>query len=526
MKKTNFSKVKSENPNNNNAIVPPDFKTIMSIANTIGMSAGDIFSYMNDFSRSFVTASNYFKKAELEKMKDSTPAEIIISYSELLGMNLNLAQKSMMTSLKAFGEYTQKDSFDMIKALMNSLFSNKGDENLEHFFHRKLRMLQFLTKKFPEAIKCAEDDFGFHFERGQNKKIAETKRFILYKIAPTNKKVKTDDKKKPILIIPPYVLGANILSFLPDYNKSYTHNYANKGIPTYIRIRKDILSNEAVQVMTPEDDATDTAVFCKKIKKAHGKKVTLNGYCQGGFFAVCNILSGVLDGLVDTLITCVAPMDGTKNKGLGGFLDELPKRFNDLSYGLKTLPNGNNIADGNIMAWVYKLKSIENEFPVATLFRDISMFDYKGKDSKKINKTIAAINFWLSSERTDIPLEITRFSFDSFNIPVAENGDLPVKLFNRKLNFKRIKEKNIKWLICYGENDDLVEKESALAPLDFVPAEVTSFPKGHVAIVTSWSEPSSKCALHKRFGPDKARGPVLFQLKIEDEINKKLKKAS
>ena len=51
--------------------------------------------------------------------------------------------------------------------------------------------------------------------------------------------------------------------------------------------------------------------------------VTLNGFCQGGFIAVADILSGKLDGLVDALITCVAPMDGTKSKSLAEYMQHL-----------------------------------------------------------------------------------------------------------------------------------------------------------------------------------------------------------
>ena len=111
-------------------------------------------------------------------------------------------------------------------------------------------------------------------------------------------------------------------------------------------------------------------------------------------------------------------------------------------------------------------------------------------------------------------------SFDSYTIPVDKDGTLPVKLFDRKLNFKRIKEKAIKFLICYAEKDDLVDKETALAPLDFIDAEVTAFPKGHGAIATSWSNPKSACSLHTRFGNQNYRGPVRFQLDLDRESDK------
>jgi poly(3-hydroxyalkanoate) synthetase len=201
--------------------------------------------------------------------------------------------------------------------------------------------------------------------------VAETDRFVLYQIAPTAKNAKTKRDAKPVLILPPYVLGANILGFLPGENRSYAHCYANQGIPTYIRILKDISTTPPLQVMTGEDDARDTRLFCETITKNHGKAVTLNGYCQGGFSALCNLLSGELDGLVDAFITCVSPMDGTRSKGLAGFLNRLPERFNNLAYGTKTLPNGNKVADGKLMGWVYKLKSIAQEAPIAAFYRDL-----------------------------------------------------------------------------------------------------------------------------------------------------------
>ena len=54
---------------------------------------------------------------------------------------------------------------------------------------------------------------------------------------------------------------------------------------------------------------------------------------------------------------------------------------------------------------------------------------------------------------------------------------LPVKLFGKELNFKGIQEKGIRWFLCYAEKDDLVDKAAAVAPLDFVNAEVTVFPR-------------------------------------------------
>jgi len=285
---------------------------------------------------------------------------------------------------------------------------------------------------------------------------------------------------------------------------------------------KDIQTTPAFQTMTMEDDALDTRYFCEKVMEQHGKKITLNGYCQGGFSAVCDILSNELDHVVDALITCVAPMDGTRSKGLGDFLkNSLPPRFNDLLYGTKTLSNGNMVADGQLMGWVYKLKSIEDQAPVVSFLRDMFMVAQMEKQSDSISKTAAALNYWLQNERMDIPLAITKMSFASYNIPITADGTLPVKIFDRELNFKGIQEKKIPWLLCYGENDDLVEKETALAPLDYIDVETAPFPKGHVAIATSWSHPESAYALHTRFGPNKKyRGPVRFQLDLNKALDK------
>jgi len=267
--------------------------------------------------------------------------------------------------------------------------------------------------------------------------------------------------------------------------------------------------------MTGEDDARDTRYFAEIVKKSHGKPITLCGYCQGGFTSLCGLLSGELDDLADTLITCVSPMDGTRSPGLSSFLQSLPPRFNDLAYGTKTLPNGNKVGDGKLMGWVYKLRAINDEFPLISFYRDMVMLSTNGRPREKFNKTALAINYWLSYERTDLPLEITTMSFRSYNIPITSDGTLPVRLFDRKLNLRRMQEKGYRWLICYGERDDLVEKETALAPQDFIDVEVTGFPKGHLAIATSWSNPKSEFSLDKRFGENNVRGPVLFQLEID-----------
>lgn len=469
--------------------------------------------YFNDFTTPFWTALNSFLTREKDKIKEVNLLQTILDYLELYKFNMQIAGKSAGPALKGLNDFNRNYAEKFMEALINSVF-NVDSADLKKLSADHVQTLNNLIKVYPNAIKDIENDFGFHFDDGGYLQVAETDRFILYQVFSLDKKISVRKEAKPIIIIPPYVLGANILAFLPHEKKSYTHAYADQGIPTYIRIMKDIDEIPAMQIMTGEDDARDTRYFCEIIKKKHGKMVTLNGFCQGGFVALADILSGELDNLVDAFITCVTPIDGTKSKSLVEYLQHVPQRFRDLGYAQKIMPNGNSIVDGKVMSWVYKLKSMEKEAPLVVFNRDLTSFATASGDEFKINSTAAALNRWLIYDRNDLPVAITQMSFDSYTIPITEDGTLPVKLFGKELNFKKIKKNGIKWLLCYAESDDLVDRDAALAPLKFLDVEVTAFPKGHGAIATSWSHPDSECALHKRFG-NNYRGPVRFQLDLE-----------
>lgn len=483
-----------------------------------GMSA-----YATDFFVPFLISTFYFQRVESERVYTSLPTETLDSYSDLFDFNLELANRSIKSALDILGSYGQNETEAFLSALYKSITSC-DNRYMDEYARQRLKLMENVVYGYPQAIEDIGPEYGFHFERGEHKLIDETDRFYVHQVAPSEKGITIRPNAKPILIIPPYVLGANILCFLPGEKRSYVHCYANQGIPTYIRTLKKIENSVPLQVMTAEDDARDTRRFCETIFKKHGKAVTLNGYCQGGFNALCDLISGELDGLVDAFITCVAPMDGTRSKGLAHFLKRLPKRFNDLAYGAKKLPNGNIVADGKLMGWVYRLKSIATEQPLASFVNDMMLVSSSGKSEVKFTKMAAALNNWLVNERSDLPMEITKMSFASYNTPITKDGVLPVKLFGRELNLKRIKEKKIPWLICYGVHDNLVEPETALAPLDHVQAEVTPFPKGHVAIATSWSAPNSACALHTRFGEGNWRGPVRFHMDLDEAMDTKKSK--
>jgi hypothetical protein len=478
-----------------------------------------MYRYMMDFMEPSLSALESFLNVEQDKLKEASPEENLKDYKALMEFNLGLAEKGFAHGMKALNDYQARQLHQAYQAWLNTIDHHKG-EDIAAFMARQARLMNLVVHEYPQAIRNIEPEYGLHFDDGNYLKIAETERFYLYQVLPLDKSVKIRKKGKPIVIIPPYVLGANILAFLPQEGKSFVHCFANQGIPTYIRIVKDIYTSVPVQEMTGEEDCLDTKFFLEKVKAAHGRPVTLCGYCQGGFTAIINYLSGELDGLVDALLTSVAPMDGTRSKGLADFLGQIPERFEDMAFAIKTLPNGNRVVNGKLMSWVYKLKSLEKDNPIVTFHRDLKLFER----NLKINKTAAAINYWLLYDQTDLPLEVCKLSFDSYTIPVAQDGTLPVTLFGRTLNFNRVKEQGLKWLICVAERDDLVEKDSALAPLDWVEAEVTVFPKGHVAIATSWSLPTTECALDRCFLD--YRGPVRFQLDLEAAADQAQAKAA
>lgn len=476
-----------------------------------------VLSYFNEFSTPFWISLNSFLTKEKEKVQEVHPLETVNDYIELLKFNMQIVEKGLTPSITGAHDFQRDQTERFLSAFFKFLFDIDGD-NIKGVTKSSAKTLDNLIRAFPQAVQEVKKDFGFHFDDGGYEKIAETDRFFLYQVFSRDKSIKVRKKAKPVIIVHPYVLGANILGFLPDERKSYTHAYADQGIPTYIRILKNIDQNQALQVMTGEDDARDTRYFCEILKKKHNKPVTLSGFCQGGFICVCDLLSGELDHLVDALITCVAPIDGTRSKALVEYLQHLPPRFRDLSYAAKKMPTGHQVVDGKVMSWVYKLKSMDKEAPLVTFSRDLASVQNMSKagNELKINKTAAALLHWLTYDRLDLPLAITQMSFDSYTIPITPDGTLPVKLFGKELNFRKMKENKIKWLICYGEGDDLVDKDTTLAALDYVDAEVTPFPKGHGAIATTWSHPDSEYALHKTYA-NGSRGPVRFQLDLEKE---------
>lgn len=428
----------------------------------------------------------------------------------LLQHNAFLLNKSMLANQEQVSRYLLDEGQAALNAYLNSTLGGEG-ETFREFASRQADVMEAVSN-FNEQIEKVKDDFGFQFRTADYTLAAETDSFEMYQVLPLKKGVTVRNDLKPVLLVPPYMLGEHILAFLPYDNKSYAHAFANAGIPTYVRVVKDIWENEKVQTMTPDDDCTQTRELCAKLVEKHGQKVTLNGTCQGGYISLINILSGTMKGEVDALISNVTPVDGTYSHAI----NSLPRMRCDFIE--SRLPNGNLVANGYLLSLGMRLVAIDRETPLAQVINEARVFE---KTHLHPGKTIAALYRWLRKDRVHLPAEIANMSSITFQEPVAEDGTLPVKLYGAPLKIGDLEKLNVRWYQDYAVQDDLVTPPCALAGNRFVEGsgllESVPFPGGHVGILTS---PYRKAApVDGRFvGKDgkEYRGPVTFQLEISD----------
>lgn len=404
-------------------------------------------------------------------------------FRDILLHSMKLVNKGTWGSIQKLNEYNLNLSKQSISALYNTIIGT-GD-TLHDFLKREAESMESVAN-FHKDIENIESEFGFHLHSRNYNLVHETDAFELWQVLPTLPYIHVNDYRKPVLLVPPYMLGANILAFLPGESKSYAHAFANEGIPTYVRITKDIQTTEAVQQLTPEEDCLQTMELCSVIKHRHyDQKVTLNGTCQGGYICLMNILSGHLDHVVDSLITNVTPIDGTWSEAIAGS----PKLHAD--FVTTTLENGAQVADGYMLSLGMRFVAIDRETPLVKVLNAASLHS---ATSGNPGKTAAALFRWLLKERVHIPLAIANMSTLTFQQPVSDDGTLPVTLFGGKLNIRDLKKLGIKWYQCYAIRDDLVTPECATAAnkfLDETVLESVPFPGGHVSILTSPLNPKS-----------------------------------
>ena len=428
---------------------------------------------------------------------------------EMVGHNVSMLQKGMVGAQDKMADFAFDQLEEGTRALINTITHAEG-EKLAGFMRREAEVMEAVAN-FNDQIEKIKDEFGFHFHSEIYKLVHETDSFLLYQVLPIKKDVKVRNDLKPVLLVPPYMLGVHILSFLPHDNKSYAHSFANEGIPTYVRVVKDILTNEKVQAMTPEGDCDQTVELCAKIKELNGgKKVTLNGTCQGGYISLMNILSGKLQGVCDALITNVTPIDGTYSEAICG----MPNMHHDFI--TTTLPNGGKVANGYLLSLGMRLVAIDRETPLVKVLDQASLHRATALNP---GKTPAALFRWLLRERVHLPLEIAKMSSHTFREPIAEDGTLPVQLYGQPLNLKGLIELKVPWYQNYAIKDDLVTPSCATAGNKYLEGsnivESVAFFGGHVAILTS--PYGKKAPVNGEFVDaigKPSRGPVKFQVDI------------
>ena len=457
---------------------------------------------MTDFSDSCLIAS----QAAMQASKEN-PLSLWQTF-QVMQHNQQLITKGMVSAQEKMTGFVFDQFEEGLQALLNTVYDN-GGERIGGFMRREAEIMEAVAN-FNEQIEKIKDEFGFHFDSPNYKLVHETPAFNMYQVLPLKKGVKVRDDVPAVLLVPPYMLGVHILSFLPHENKSYAHSFANEGIPTYVRVVKDIMRVEAVQTTTPEEDCLQTLELCTKLKEIHGKKVVLNGTCQGGYICLMNLLSGKFGDVCDTLITNVTPIDGTYSDAIHG----MPQMHHDFI--TTQLPSGNSVANGYMLSLGMRFVAIDRETPLVKVLDQASL--HKATDMNP-GKTPAALFRWLLKERVHLPLEIAKMSSSTFQTAITEDGILPVQLFGKSLNIKDLAKLGVKWYQNYAIKDDLVTPPCATAGNRFLDGsgvvESVAFHGGHVAILTS---PYAKRAPVNGEFVDatgkKVRGPVKFMLDL------------
>lgn len=428
---------------------------------------------------------------------------------EIVEHNVGMTRKGLVGMQAKMADYAFDQVEEATRAYLNTILNADG-EKLGSYMRREAEIMEAVSN-FNEQIEAIADEFGFHFETPNYKLVHETDGFQLYQVLPLKKGVEVRKDLKPVILVPPYMLGVHILSFLPYENKSYSHSFANEGIPTYVRVVKDIMSNDKVQTMTPEQDCEQTRELCAKVMELNGgKKVTLNGTCQGGYISLMNILSGKLADVCDALITNVTPVDGTYSDAISG----MPTMHHDFI--TTTLPSGNKVANGYLLSLGMRFVAIDRETPLVKVLDQVSL--HRATDLNP-GKTPAALFRWLLKERVHLPLAIANMSSHTFQDPIAEDGTLPVKLFGEALNVKNLIDLKVPWYQNYAIKDDLVTPPCATAGNKFLEGwdglESVAFFGGHVAILTSpYAKKAPVNGSFKDANGKDSRGPVKFQMDI------------
>jgi hypothetical protein len=133
--------------------------------------------YAVDFMIPYLISTNYFKNAENEKLPNASPLESFLSYLQLLDFNLDIFNRGFFAGLKSINGYARFELGSLTAAIYNTLLNMEG-EDLAAFVARQAFLMDLVANAYPQAIQDIEPEYGFHFERGEHKLVAETDRFF------------------------------------------------------------------------------------------------------------------------------------------------------------------------------------------------------------------------------------------------------------------------------------------------------------------------------------------------------------
>lgn len=165
---------------------------------------GGMSRYSTEFFIPYLLACQYFQKVEGGRLREESPANSFEAYLTLLKNNLELMDRSLKGTAEMMTTFAKLEIDGFTDALQQSCFELKHNK-LARYTERQAELLDMVTSVYPKTINAIEPEFGFHFERGEHVLLDETDRFLLYRVAPSRKQVKTRSDAKPVLIPPPFV---------------------------------------------------------------------------------------------------------------------------------------------------------------------------------------------------------------------------------------------------------------------------------------------------------------------------------
>lgn len=383
-------------------------------------------------------------------------------------------------------------------------------EGVAAFWEKQVAVLDVVVNKNPKELQAIRGKMGCKWDDTKRFRVVnETARCVLYQVLPLREGVQIRERGKPVIHFAPLILQTVILDLLPYEGLSYIGAFADSGTPTFFMVTKEIVSTPEAQVLTEEQLILDLEFFAQSLSRSYGRKVTLNGTCQGALpllHAVC-AKGRRIDKYVDCWIGLVPAYSLYASPRVRADMAKIPEsKRNDLNAITVVLGNGNRVVPGEIAGFATRLKTD----PWTALVRDMRSAE-KGERSLMAS----AITEYL---RTLIPMSVPmmEMSHTCASRPITEDGVFPTRLFDDEVAFAVAIARGIKLHVVAGEKDEVVDLEAALRMFElpcvksYRGASSKVVPgAGHIALMTTCARDSSKNFIGNE------GGPLWFHLQLE-----------